>query len=45
MELLIFIGVVLFGFLGILLFAVSYESILEDAVEEEVSRWHNSKGG
>tara|TARA_R110001583_G_scaffold66684_5_gene191353 strand:- start:737 stop:868 length:132 start_codon:yes stop_codon:yes gene_type:complete len=43
MELLIFIGIVLFGFLGILLFAVSYESILEDAVEEEVARWSKEK--
>jgi len=39
MELLILAFIICFAFLGLLLFAVTYESILDDAVEEEVARW------
>ena len=35
MELLILAFILCFAFLGILLFALTYESILEDVVEEE----------
>ena len=43
MELLILASVLCFAFLGILLFALTYESILDDAVEEEWQRYNIRK--